>query len=203
MKKKIFNFLYIFIHFSVVASLINAIFNSDGKYWALFVSLLIIDIYVTFKKEFDSQENSFIAAETMGHSFLSGLLLVNMINYFKNELFDSPLLLFLTLVSFISIFLVYNEDPNENKEPTFLRATSTIIFNFIPAYLIAFFIETSMQKDKVGFINVITFLFGILIIHFIIKYLYNIYIKYKMSLFINLNYNINIRKDYCKSYEIY
>lgn len=181
MKKKIVNFLYIFIHFTVVASLINAIFNSDGKYWALFVSLLIIDIYVTFKKEFDSQENSFIAAETMGHSFLSGLLLVNMINYFKNELFDSPLLLFFTLVSFISIFLVYNEDPNENKEPTFLRATSTIIFNFIPAYLIAFFIETSMQKDKVGFINVITFLFGILIIHFIIKYLYNIYIKYKIK----------------------
>ena len=104
-----------------------------------------------------------------------------MIYYFKNELFDSPLLLFLTLVSFISIFLVYNEDPNENKEPTFLRATSTIIFNFIPAYLIAFFIETSMQEDKVGFINVITFLFGILIIHFIIKYLYNIYIKYKIK----------------------
>lgn len=179
MKDKVMILLYFIIRISIPLSLLYAILNSSGESWALFVCFVLINIFVSLKKEFDKDEDSFINAETMAHSFFSGLLLVNTINYFKGDLFDNPVWITLNLISLISIVLLYLEDPNEKKEPTIVKATSLIIFNFIPALLIAYFIEKDIQNNTVEFINIFSFLFGLLVIHFIIKKFFNSYYNYK------------------------
>ncbi len=148
-------------------------FNS-GILNTLAIALFLINMYTLIRKDDDTVKNSSIYAETMAHSFLTGVLIINISYLFENNFTFNISLLALIFISILTVIAVNLErklytETDKIEDNLFFLGIEIALFNLIPAYIMSYFIDVCVETQIKEFFIGVIFIFLILVVFFVVK----------------------------------